>query len=59
MWFIFNYREAEIRNTILAQVLDQAARARCKYSGNFLIKNSHLVYSSADQIEARLEKYCC
>ncbi|XP_030366981.1 programmed cell death protein 5-like [Strigops habroptila] len=40
-------REAEIRNTILAQVLDQAARARCKYPSNFLIKNSHLVCSSA------------
>uniref|UniRef100_H9GCQ1 Programmed cell death 5 n=1 Tax=Anolis carolinensis TaxID=28377 RepID=H9GCQ1_ANOCA len=29
-------REAEMRNTILAQVLDQAARARCKYLCCFL-----------------------
>ena len=51
---IFYYREAEIRNTILAQVLDQAARARCKYPKNLLIKNCLLVYSSAAQIKHML-----
>uniref|UniRef100_A0A8V1A255 Programmed cell death 5 n=1 Tax=Gallus gallus TaxID=9031 RepID=A0A8V1A255_CHICK len=40
-------REAEIRNTILAQVLDQAARARCKYPRNVEIKNSHLLHSAS------------
>lgn len=46
MWFTFPYREAEIRNTILAQVLDQAARARCEYPSKFLIKSTHLSNSS-------------
>ncbi|KAL2300392.1 hypothetical protein Nmel_012365 [Mimus melanotis] len=49
-------REAEIRNTILAQVLDQAARARCEYPKPVFVAVSNLALVKPDKAKA-VENY--
>lgn len=34
---LFIHRETDMRNSILAQVLDQSARARCKWAFRFIV----------------------